>query len=129
MERVGTTPLQRGCKLFDLINRPQLSLQNLSDEIEAFKTFLAQFSSDAEETIEAAEIEMKYHGYIARERALADKMQRLENIKIRGHFEYNSSTEACQKLTAIDPETLAQAERIPGVSPSDISVLLVLMGR
>lgn len=133
MERVGTTPLQRGCKLFDLINRPQLSLQNLSDEIEAFKTFLAQFSSDAEETIEAAEIEMKYHGYIARERALADKMQRLENIKIRGHFDYNSitqlSTEARQKLTAIDPETLAQAERIPGVSPSDISVLLVLMGR
>lgn len=133
LERVGTTPLQRGCKLFDLINRPQLSLQNLSDEIEAFKTFLAQFSSDAEETIEAAEIEMKYHGYIARERALADKMQRLENIKIRGHFDYNSitqlSTEARQKLTAIDPETLAQAERIPGVSPSDISVLLVLMGR
>ena len=133
LERVGTTPLQRGCKLFDLINRPQLSLQNLSDEIEAFKTFLAQFSSDTEETIEAAEIEMKYHGYIARERALADKMQRLENIKIRGHFDYNSitqlSTEARQKLTAIDPETLAQAERIPGVSPSDISVLLVLMGR
>ena len=133
LERVGTTPLQRGCKLFDLINRPQLSLQNLSDEIEAFKTFLARFSSDAEETIEAAEIEMKYHGYIARERALADKMQRLENIKIRGHFDYNSitqlSTEARQKLTAIDPETLAQAERIPGVSPSDISVLLVLMGR
>ena len=133
LERVGTTPLQRGCKLFDLINRPQLSLQNLSDEIEAFKTFLAQFSSDAEETIEAAEIEMKYHGYIARERALADKMQRLENIKIRGHFDYNNitqlSTEARQKLTAIDPETLAQAERIPGVSPSDISVLLVLMGR
>lgn len=133
LEHVGTTPLQRGCKLFDLINRPQLSLQNLSDEIEEFKTFLAQFTTDAEETIEAAEIEMKYHGYIARERALADKMQRLENIKIRGHFDYNSitqlSTEARQKLTAIDPETLAQAERIPGVSPSDISVLLVLMGR
>ena len=109
MERVDTTPLQRGCKLFDLINRPQLSLQNLSDEIEAFKTFLAQFSSDAEETIEAAEIEMKYHGYIARERALADKMQRLENIKIRGHFDYNSitqlSTEARQKLTENNMET------------------------
>lgn len=90
-------------------------------------------SSDTEETIEAAEIEMKYHGYIARERAMAEKMQRLENIKIRGHFDYNSitqlSTEARQKLTAIDPETLAQAERIPGVSPSDISVLLVLLGR
>lgn len=133
LERVGTTPLQRGCKLFDLINRPQISLQNLSDEIVEFKDFLNQITTDAEETIEAAEIEMKYHGYIARERALADKMQRLENIKIRGHFNYNSitqlSTEARQKLTAIDPETLAQAGRIPGVSPSDISVLLVLLGR
>ena len=88
---------------------------------------------DAEETIEAAEIEMKYHGYIARERALADKMQRLENIRIRGHFNYAEitqlSTEARQKLEAINPETLAQAGRIPGVSPSDISVLLVLLGR
>lgn len=134
LQRVGTTPLQRGCKLFDLINRPQLSLQNLADEINDFKSFLTtSITSDAEETIEAAEIEMKYHGYIARERALADKMQRLENIKIRGHFDYNSitqlSTEARQKLTAIDPETLAQAGRIPGVSPSDISVLLVLLGR
>lgn len=133
LERVGTTPLQRGCKLFDLINRPQISLQNLSDEIVEFKDFLSQITTDAEETIEAAEIEMKYHGYIARERALADKMQRLENIKIRGYFDYDSitqlSTEARQKLTAIDPETLAQAGRIPGVSPSDISVLLVLLGR
>lgn len=133
LERVGTTPLQRGCKLFDLINRPQISLQNLSDEIVEFKDFLSQITTDAEETIEAAEIEMKYHGYIARERALADKMQRLENIKIREHFDYDSitqlSTEARQKLTAIDPETLAQAGRIPGVSPSDISVLLVLLGR
>lgn len=133
LEAVGTTPLQRGCKLFDLINRPQLSLLKLADVIAPFKEFLAAITSDAEETIEAAEIEMKYHGYIARERAMADKMQRLENIKIRGHFDYDSitqlSTEARQKLTSIDPETLAQASRIPGVSPSDISVLLVLMGR
>lgn len=133
LEEVGTTPLQRGCKLFDLINRPQLSLLKLADVIAPFKEFLAAITSDAEETIEAAEIEMKYHGYIARERAMADKMQRLENIKIRGHFDYDSitqlSTEARQKLTSIDPETLAQASRIPGVSPSDISVLLVLMGR
>ena len=130
---MGTTPLQRGCKLFDLINRPQLSLLKLADVIASFKEFLDAITSDAEETIEAAEIEMKYHGYIARERAMADKMQRLENIKIRGHFDYDSitqlSTEARQKLTSIDPETLAQASRIPGVSPSDISVLLVLMGR
>lgn len=133
LEEVGTTPLQRGCKLFDLINRPQLLLLKLADVIAPFKEFLAAITSDAEETIEAAEIEMKYHGYIARERAMADKMQRLENIKIRGHFDYDSitqlSTEARQKLTSIDPETLAQASRIPGVSPSDISVLLVLMGR
>lgn len=133
LEEVGTTPLQRGCKLFDLINRPQLSLLKLADVIAPFKEFLNAITSDAEETIEAAEIEMKYHGYIARERAMAEKMQRLENIKIRGHFDYDSitqlSTEARQKLTSIDPETLAQASRIPGVSPSDISVLLVLMGR
>ena len=133
LERVGTTPLQRGCKLFDLINRPQLSLLNLADEIGEFKSFLSQITTDADETIEAAEIEMKYHGYIARERALADKMQRLENIKIRGRFDYTKitqlSTEARQKLSSIDPETLAQAGRIPGVSPSDISVLLVLLGR
>lgn len=133
LEEVGTTPLQRGCKLFDLINRPQLSLLKLADVIAPIKEFLDAITSDAEETIEAAEIEMKYHGYIARERAMADKMQRLENIKIRGHFDYDSitqlSTEARQKLTSIDPETLAQASRIPGVSPSDISVLLVLMGR
>lgn len=133
LEEVGTTPLQRGCKLFDLINRPQLSLLKLADVIAPFKEFLDAITSDAEETIEAAEIEMKYHGYIARERAMADKMQRLENIKIRGHFDYDSitqlSTEARQKLTSIDPETIAQASRIPGVSPSDISVLLVLMGR
>ena len=133
LERIGTTPLQGGCKLFDLINRPQVSLHNLAGEIEDFRHFLAQITSDAEETIEAAEIEMKYHGYIARERALADKMQRLEDIKIRGRFDYASitqlSTEARQKLAAIDPETLAQAGRIPGVSPSDISVLLVLLGR
>ena len=133
LAELGTAPLQRGCKLFDLINRPQLSLQILANHLSDFKERLSMISSDTEETIEAAEIEMKYHGYIARERAMAEKMQRLENIKIRGHFDYNSitqlSTEARQKLTAIDPETLAQAERIPGVSPSDISVLLVLLGR
>lgn len=133
LEELGTAPLQRGCKLFDLINRPQLSLQILANHLSDFKERLSMISSDTEEAIEAAEIEMKYHGYIARERAMAEKMQRLENIKIRGHFDYNSitqlSTEARQKLTAIDPETLAQAERIPGVSPSDISVLLILLGR
>lgn len=133
LESIGTNPLRNGCKLFDLINRPQISLLGLSSKVGEFADFLAQFTTDREEIIEAAEIEMKYHGYIARERALADKMQRLEDIKIRGHFRYDEitqlSTEARQKLTSIDPETLAQASRIPGVSPSDISVLLVLMGR
>lgn len=133
LESLGTTPLRNGCKLFDLINRPQISLSNLSEEIGDFKEYLQRFTTDHEEIIEAAEIEMKYHGYIARERAMADKMQRLEDIRIRGHFNYDEitqlSTEARQKLKSIDPETLAQAGRIPGVSPSDISVLLVLMGR
>lgn len=133
LERLGTAPLHGGCKLFDLINRPQISLANLADEVKGFSEFLSQIDSDREETIEAAEIEMKYHGYIARERALADKMQRLEHILIRGRFNYDEltqlSTEARQKLKSIDPKTLAQASRIPGVSPSDISVLLVLLGR
>ena len=133
LEKIGTTPLRNGCKLFDLINRPQISLLNLGNEVGEFGDLLHTFNTDREEIIEAAEIEMKYHGYIARERALADKMLRLEDIRIRGHFDYESitqlSTEARQKLTAINPETLAQASRIPGVSPSDISVLLVMMGR
>ena len=133
LESVGTTPLAGGTRIFDLINRPQLSLASLSSEIKEFKKLLDSITEEKEETMEAAEIEMKYHGYIARERALADKMQRLENIKIKGRFNYESltqlSTEARQKLSAINPETLAQAGRIPGVSPSDISVLLVLLGR
>jgi len=133
LESIGTTPIQRGCKIYDLINRPQINLKNLSEEIEGFHFLLDKIGCDKEETIEAAEIKMKYHGYIARERALAEKMQRLEEIKIKGHFDYTEikqlSTEARQKLKTIDPETLAQAGRIPGVSPSDISVLLILLGR
>lgn len=133
LESVGTTPLAGGTRIFDLINRPQLSLASLSSEIKEFKKLLDSITEEKEETMEAAEIEMKYHGYIARERALADKMQRLEDIRIANHFNYEKltqlSTEARQKLSAIKPETLAQASRIPGVSPSDISVLLVLLGR
>ena len=133
LESVGTTPLAGGTRIFDLINRPQLSLASLSSEIEDFKKLLDSITEEKEETMEAAEIEMKYHGYIARERALANKMQRLEDIRIANHFNYEKitqlSTEARQKLSAIKPETLAQASRIPGVSPSDISVLLVLLGR
>jgi len=133
LERLGTTPLQFGVKLEDLIARPQLNFHNLQDIIPELKEFIGHLPNRTEEIAEAAEIRIKYKGYIERERMVADKMHRLENIRIKGHFDYDSiqslSTECRQKLTAIDPETLAQASRIPGVSPSDINVLLVLMGR
>ena len=133
LEKLGTTPLQRGCKLLELVGRPQLTLENLAPHIPELARTLDSLSERKEEVIEAAEIQIKYSGYIERERVIADKMQRLENIKIKGRFDYASlaslSTEARQKLTKIDPETLAQAQRIPGVSPSDINVLLVLLGR
>ena len=133
LEALGTTPLQFGCKLIDLVNRPQLNLQNLSEVIPALKEVLNHPINRREEITEAAEIRMKYKGYIDRERLVADKMHRLENIRIRGKFNYEElmglSTECRQKLQKIQPETLAQASRIPGVSPSDINVLLVLMGR
>ena len=133
LEALGTTPLQFGCKLVDLVNRPQLNLQNLSEIIPQLKELLNRPENRQEEIAEAAEIRMKYKGYIDRERIVADKMHRLENIKIKGHFKYDElqglSTECRQKLEKIQPETLAQASRIPGVSPSDINVLLVLLGR
>ena len=133
LEQLGTTPLQFGVKLEDLIARPQLNLKNLSEIIPELHEFINRLTDRKEEITEAAEIRIKYKGYIERERLVAEKMHRLENIKIKGHFDYDSlqslSTECRQKLTAIDPETLAQASRIPGVSPSDINVLLVLMGR
>lgn len=133
LESLGTTPLRHGCKLVDLINRPQITLENISAHIPAFKRCLDSVTERRDETIEAAEVRIKYQGYIDRERMIAEKVQRLESIKIRGKFDYASlqslSTEARQKLQRIDPETLAQAGRIPGISPSDINVLLVLMGR
>ncbi len=133
LETLGTTPLHGGCKLSDLINRPQVNLADMAEQIPAIRKHFATLQEDKEEIIEAAEIEMKYSGYIARERALAEKTTRLEEIKIKGRFKYEEitqlSTEARQKLAAINPETLAQAGRIPGVSPNDISVLLVLLGR
>lgn len=133
LESLGTTPLRHGCKLVDLINRPQITLENISAHIPAFKRCLDSVTERRDEAIEAAEVRIKYQGYIDRERMIAEKMQRLESIKIRGKFDYASlqslSTEARQKLQRIDPETLAQAGRIPGISPSDINVLLVLMGR
>ena len=133
LEALGTTPLRAGCKLIDLIARPHLNLTNLSEIIPDLKAALETPANRKEEITEAAEIKMKYKGYIERERLIADKMRRLEDIKIKGRFNYSElheiSTEGRQKLERIDPETLAQASRIPGVSPSDINVMLVLLGR
>ena len=133
LEAMGTTPLRFGCKVSDLIARPQLTIGQLAELIPELKTATSSAQNRQEEIIEAAEIKIKYKGYIERERMVADKMHRLENIRIKGKFKYAElheiSTEGRQKLERIDPETLAQASRIPGVSPSDINVLLVLMGR
>ena len=133
LESIGTTPLREGCKIFDLIARPQINMANLSEISSQLKELLNAAPNRKEEITEAAEIKMKYKGYIEREKMIADKMHRLEDIKIRGRFKYSEmrqlSTEARQKLEKINPETLAQASRIPGVSPSDINVMLVLLGR
>lgn len=133
LESIGTTPLREGCKIFDLIARPQINMANLSEISPQLKELLDAAPNRKEEITEAAEIKMKYKGYIEREKMIADKMHRLEDIKIRGRFKYSEmlqlSTEARQKLEKINPETLAQASRIPGVSPSDINVMLVLLGR
>ena len=133
LEALGTTPLRMGCKIADLIERPQLSINTLKELLPGLKEVAESPKNRVEEIGEAAEIRMKYEGYIQRERIIADKMHRLENIKIKGRFKYSElheiSTEGRQKLERIDPETLAQASRIPGVSPSDINVLLVLLGR
>jgi len=133
LEQLGTAPLARGCKLKELLGRPQLTIQNLSPALPRLRECLDAIDDRRSEIVEAAEIEIKYAGYIAREVEQAEKMHRLENIHIRGRFDYaqlqSISTEGRQKLQHHDPETLAQASRIPGVSPSDINVLLVLLGR
>ena len=132
-ESLGTAPLLHGMKLDALLVRPELNFKNLSEIIPELSEQINLINTQREETVEAAEIELKYHGYIDRERQLAEKMNRLENIRIRGKFNYKELThlsmESRQKLERIDPETLAEASRIPGVSPSDINVLLVLMHR
>ena len=133
LERFGSTPLRTGCKLSELVCRPQLTLQKLKPLFPDLAQLMDGPKNRREEIAEAAEIRMKYKGYIDRERIVAEKMHRLEDIKIKGHFRYEQlhelSTECRQKLTRINPDTLGQASRIPGVSPSDINVLLVLMGR
>lgn len=133
LEHFGTSPLLHSCKISDLIARPQLSINQLAEVLPELNAIIKTPANRIEEIAEAAEIKIKYKGYIERERIVADKMRRLENIKIRGHFKYAElheiSTEGRQKLERINPETLAQASRIPGVSPSDINVLLVLLNR
>jgi len=133
LQSLGSAELRQGCKLIDLINRPQINIANIKEHVPAFQKELDRIEERVEETIEAAEILIKYQGYINRERMIASKIERLESIKIKGKFDYNNlqslSTEARQKLIKINPETLAQASRIPGISPSDINVLLVLLGR
>lgn len=133
LETHGTSPLREGCKLVDLVNRPQLSFDSLRQAIPALQETIDKIPNRREEIVEAAEIQIKYSGYITREQQIADKLTRLENIKIKGKFDYMSiktiSTEARQKLTRIDPETIGQASRISGISPSDINILLVLLGR
>ena len=129
----GTAELKHGCRLADLISRPQLTIESLSSVIPALKSEISKISNRREEIVEAAEILLKYQGYIDRETMIAEKLHRLENIRIKGKFDYATipslSTEARQKLAKIDPETIGQAGRIPGISPSDINILLVLMGR
>ena len=131
--QIGTTPLERGCKLVDLLGRPNVTIDNLTPHIKALKSETDKIKERKEEILEAAEIRIKYKGYIERENMVAEKMLRLENIKIQGKFDYMNmnqiTIEARQKLAAINPETLAQASRIPGVSPCDINVMLVLLGR
>lgn len=133
LERLGTAPLRQGCKLSELIGRPQITVSNISECVLPFKNELNKIEYRKEEIIEALEILIKYKGYIEREQMVADKMLRLENIKIQGVFDYDKLTqitiEARQKLKKINPTTLAQASRIPGVSPSDINVMLILLGR
>lgn len=133
LERIGTAPLKHGVKLMDLLTRPHIDLQLMAGEVAPLNELLQQVTERKEEIIESADIEIKYSGYIKRERIMADKITRLEDIRIKDKFNYNEiqslSTEARQKLTNINPETIAQASRIPGVSPNDISVLLILLGR
>jgi tRNA uridine 5-carboxymethylaminomethyl modification enzyme len=133
LESIGATPLKQGVKLIDLLVRPHIDLEKMAREVSPLRELLESIEERQEEIIESADIRIKYSGYIKREQVMADKITRLEEIRIKDKFNYNEiqslSTEARQKLTRINPDTIAQASRIPGVSPNDISVLLVLLGR
>jgi tRNA uridine 5-carboxymethylaminomethyl modification enzyme len=129
----GSSELKHGCKLHDLILRPQFGISDLAEAVPALKDKLQALPDRKDEIVEATEVLLKYEGYIEREKLIAEKLQRLEHIPLRGRVDYASilslSTEARQKLIKIDPETIGQASRIPGISPSDVNVLLVLLGR
>ncbi|MBP1640198.1 MAG: gidA [Bacteroidetes bacterium] len=133
LETIGTSPIKQSAKLLDLVLRPQLTISQLSDQVSSLKTAISEIKTQQDETVEAAEITLKYQGYIEREKIIAEKLQRLESMKIKDKFDYSSilslSTEARQKLSKINPETIGQASRISGISPSDINILLVLLGR
>ena len=130
---ISSSELKHGCKLADLVLRPQMGINELATAVPALQKKLDEIKSRREEIIESVEVLMKYQGYIEREKLIADKLQRLEHINIMGRIDYNTiqslSTEARQKLTRINPETIGQASRIPGISPSDVNILLVLLGR
>ncbi len=134
LQEAGLQPLKQGLKLYDLLLRPQLDIQQLAKFIPALKDKVdALEDARRDEIVEAAEIKIKYHGYIQREEMIAEKIGRLDKLYIKDKFDYSTilqiSTEARQKLARINPETIGQASRIPGISPSDINILLVLMGR
>ena len=134
MEAQGLPPLSQGCKLYDLVLRPQLSIGILATMIPDLARLIGEFDHERrEEVVEATEIKIKYNGYIAREEMIAEKLSRLEKVRIKGKFDYSKilqiSTEGRQKLAKIDPETVGQASRIPGISPSDVNILLLLLGR
>jgi tRNA uridine 5-carboxymethylaminomethyl modification enzyme len=133
LEQHASSTVREGLKMIDLLLRPEIHIQHLIENFSSLQHVVNQFPNRKEEITEAAEILIKYDGYIKREKANADKLHRLENIRIKGKFDYDSiqsiSTEARQKLKKIDPETIGQASRIPGVAPSDINILLILSGR
>jgi tRNA uridine 5-carboxymethylaminomethyl modification enzyme len=133
LEKNGSSPINRSVKLNELILRPQFGIWDLAEVIPELKERIDKIPEIREEIVESTEIELKYSGYIEREKQIANKLHRLENIPIKDKFEYDSilslSTEARQKLTRINPETIGQASRIPGISPNDINILLVLLGR
>lgn len=133
LESIGSSPVKHGCKMIDLLLRPEININLLINHFGELKEKIDLIDNRKEEIIEATEIQLKYEGYIAREQLIANKLKRLENIKIKGKIDYDEvhslSTEARQKLKKIDPETIGQASRISGISPSDINILLIMIGR